>query len=42
MPRIIALIGAPATGKTTLSLNVVTQLKVRNKNTKLIVTQEIT
>jgi tRNA uridine 5-carbamoylmethylation protein Kti12 len=30
------LVGAPACGKTTLSLNLVTQLKVQNKNAKYI------
>ena len=34
--KIIALIGAPASGKTTLALNLVTQLKVRDKNAKYI------
>jgi nicotinamide riboside kinase len=34
--KIVALVGAPACGKTTLSLNLVTQLKVRNKNAKYI------
>jgi nicotinamide riboside kinase len=34
--KTIALIGAPACGKTTLSLNLVTQLKVRNKNARYI------
>jgi len=35
--KIIALIGPPASGKTTLSLNLVTQLKVKGKNSQLIV-----
>jgi len=34
--KIVALIGAPASGKTTLALNLATQLKVRNKNAKYI------
>ena len=34
---VISLVGAPAAGKTTLSLNLVTQLKIRNKNAKYII-----
>lgn len=34
--KIVALIGAPASGKTTLALNLATQLKVHNKNAKYI------
>ena len=34
--KVIALIGAPACGKTTLSLNLVTQLKIQDKNAKYI------
>lgn len=35
-PKIIALIGPPACGKTLLSLSVVSKLKVQGKNAKLI------
>lgn len=34
--KIIALVGAPAAGKTTLTLNLATQLKVQGKNAKYI------
>lgn len=36
MSKIITLVGAPACGKTTLSLNLVTQLKIKNKNARYI------
>ena len=37
MSKIITLVGAPAAGKTTLSLNLVTQLKLKNKNARYII-----